>query len=345
MAWSVENIDGHLPGYMWESFATYHVAAGILVGTLFLALSYPVFHQVYLRKSARYRDQLTRDQQIVVIHHSVQALTLSLLFVPFTYVVLSVNFEEQNVETLGKKFTALATFMSVIIVMYLIEIASRFVNLRALVVAHHLCAYMNGIVTAYFLDTANVKSASLLVYFITYEAATFMGLVMYRLVPDHKWTRPMIVTGMVTFGLSRPIQLIWIIAGLIEIWSDAILWQAIFQIVLATMFTSLQIYSLTIHYSLYKKLGERQLSMPVYVEGKEPGKPAMTDETGATLEPPEEDFDSSEDSEDGLRRDLLTTAERDEFEDDAEQASLVNRCSVLVKDLDHGSEHSKEFFS
>lgn len=267
MTWSVDNIDGHLPGYLWESFATYHVAAGILVGTLVLALSYPMFHQIYMKKSDRYRDQLTRDQQIIVIHHSVQALCLGLLYIPFTYVVLSVNFEEQPLTTLGDKFTAMATFMSVIIVMYLIEIASRFGNLRGLVVAHHLCAYMDGIVTAYFLDTANVKSASLLVYFITYEAPTFVGLVMYRLVPDHRWTRPMIIIGMVVFGLSRPIQFIWIVAGLIETWSNVIVWQAIFQIVLTSMFTTLQLYSLTIHYSLYKKIGvRRRLSMPSYYD-------------------------------------------------------------------------------
>ena len=57
--------------------------------------------------------------------------------------------------------TAGITFMSIIMIMYLMEIASRFANLRPLVVAYHLCAYLNGVVTHFFFTTANVKAAPL----------------------------------------------------------------------------------------------------------------------------------------------------------------------------------------
>lgn len=206
--WSINNLDGHLPNQVWESFVNHHVAAGILLGILIISLSYPLIHQFYLKKSEHYREKLNREQQLVVLQHTVEALFLSVIFAPFTYVIFSANFEEQEFEPFRKKLTAITTFMATIIIMYLIELASRFSNLRPVVAAHHLCATMNGILTAFFLTTANVRAASLLVYFITFEAVTFYGLVMYRLVPSHKMTKPIILAGMLIFGLSRPIQFI-----------------------------------------------------------------------------------------------------------------------------------------
>jgi hypothetical protein len=73
---------------------------------------------------------------------------------------------------------------------------------------------------------------------------------MYRLCPTHRLTRPVILVGMIVFGVSRPIQLIWIMGSLIAAWENLILWQALFQIILAVVFSSLQLYSLTIPYSL-----------------------------------------------------------------------------------------------
>ena len=143
--------------------------------------------------------------------------------------------------------------MSVIIIMYIMEIASRFANPRPLVVAHHLCTFLDGILTAFFVTTANVKAATLLVYLITFESLTFASLVVYRLCPTHRWTKPRILAGMVVFGSTRPIQFIWIIAGLVASWAHLVPWQAVLQITLTVVFTSLQLYALTIHYTLYKK--------------------------------------------------------------------------------------------
>jgi hypothetical protein len=92
-----------------------------------------------------------------------------------------------------------------------------------------------------------------LVYFITYEAVTFVGLIMYRLCPANRATRPIIVAGMLIFGLSRPVQIVWILTSLAVSWEHLVVWHAECQIILAFVFTALQLYSLNIHYSLYKK--------------------------------------------------------------------------------------------
>jgi hypothetical protein len=46
--------------------------------------------------------------------------------------------------------------------------------------------------------------------------------------------------------------------SLIASWENCILWQALFQIILAVVFSALQVYSLTIHYSLFKKYGQME---------------------------------------------------------------------------------------
>ena len=252
--WSIHNIDTFLEEEDWQSFVNHHTAAGMMLGVFFITCSYPIIHKIYLAKSARYREELSSEQQLVVVQHTIQATFLSLIFGPLTYLILSLFFEEQDSqEQLSNKVAAIATFMFVVIMMYMVEIASRFSNLRPLVLAHHLCAYLDSIYPAFFLTTANVKASSLLVYFICYEALTFVGLVLYRLAPTSRWTRPTILAGMIVFGMSRPVQFAWIFGTLIASWDDISSGHAIFQMVLTTLFTVLQIYSLTIHWSLYKK--------------------------------------------------------------------------------------------
>jgi hypothetical protein len=266
MTWSMASISDHLPAEVWESFINQYVAASTLLGTLFLALGYPLIHNILLSKSQVYRENLDRDHQVVVLQHAVEAVFLTLIYIQFTYVMLSVNFEEQEYNSFKNKMTAVITFMSVIMIMYLMEIASRFANPRPLVVAHHLCAYLNGVVTLFFFTTANVKAAPL-AYFITFEAITFVGLVMYRLCPSHRWTKPTILAGMVVFGSTRLIQFIWIMAGLVASWEHLVLWQAVFQITLTFVFTSLQLYSLTIHYTMYKKCGAFKVQRAKSIKG------------------------------------------------------------------------------
>jgi hypothetical protein len=76
---------------------------------------------------------------------------------------------------------------------------------------------------------------------------------MYRLCPTHRLTKPTILAGVIVFGSTRSIQFIWIMAGLVTSWEHLVHWQAVFQIILTVVFTSLQLYTLTIHYMMYKK--------------------------------------------------------------------------------------------
>ena len=223
--WSIHNLDGHLPSQVWETVMNHNVVSFSVLGILLVSFGYPLIHQIYLKYCQHYRNNLNRDQQLVVVQHTIEAVTLSILFAPFTYVILSANFEEQDFETFKTKLVAISAFMVVINGMYLIEIASRFASLRPLVAAHHLCATGASLLTIFFLTTATVRASTLLVYYITFEAITFVGLIMYRLAPTHSLTRPIIVAGMLIFGLSRPLQFVWIIGGLWVNWDDLVVWQ------------------------------------------------------------------------------------------------------------------------
>jgi len=255
MSWSISTLDSNLSQATWESFVNHYVAAWMMVGTLVICLSYALIHNIYQRYNETYRKILDEAQQLVVVQHTIEAMVLTLLFAPASYLVLSINFEEQSLEEFGNKVTALGSVMFVIVIMYLVELASRFQNLRTLVVVHHLCAFFDSIFPAFFLTTANLKASSLLVYFITFEAITFIGLIMYRLCPTNPWTRPTIMTGMIIFGASRPLQLLWIMASLAAAWDDLVTWHAVAQILLSIFFTGVQLFSLKIHYTLYRKCG------------------------------------------------------------------------------------------
>ena len=137
MTWSVARFNEHLPAEVWESCQL--LSGGRCpCGEFFLAFGYHLIHKIILSKSQFYRENLDRDQQLVVLQHAVEAVFLSLVFIPFTYVTLSVNFEEQEYDSFKIKTTAVCIFMSVIIIMYQMEIASRFANPRPFVVAYHL---------------------------------------------------------------------------------------------------------------------------------------------------------------------------------------------------------------
>ena len=56
-------------------------------------------------------------------------------------------------------------------------------------------------------------------------------------------------------------------AGLVASWEHLVLWQAVFQITLTFVFTSLQLYSLTIHYTMYKKCGAFKVQRAKSIKG------------------------------------------------------------------------------
>mmetsp|Transcript_5880 Transcript_5880/g.8319 ORF Transcript_5880/g.8319 Transcript_5880/m.8319 type:complete len:148 (-) Transcript_5880:109-552(-) len=117
-----------------------------------------------------------------------------------------------------------------------------------------MCASINIIFGALFPETAFIKGSSPLIYFIMYESVTFIGLVMYRLYPEKPITPRIILGGMYLFGLSRPVQLVWIVASLVASWEHLVTWQAIIQLTFAFTFTVLQLYSLQIHASIRRRV-------------------------------------------------------------------------------------------
>ena len=262
--WGLENISIHLSTEIWQSLVTYNAPGWLLLCILSISLSYPAVHKGLMQCSQIYAKELDAGQRTIVLQHAIEAMTLSLLFIPYTYTVVSIFFEDQPIEVLAQKFVALGTFMAIVMTMYMFELASRYSNLRPLVFAHHICAYLDGILTAFFLGTANIKAAFLLVYFITYEAIMFVGLVLYRLAPTHRCTCPTILVGMLVFGLSRPVQLVWVVGSLAATGFDNLAtWQVALQISLTVCFTALQLYSLTIHYSIYQKAYRKRKQLKV----------------------------------------------------------------------------------
>ena len=102
MTWSVARFNEHLPAEVWESCQL--LSGGRCpCGEFFLALGYHLIHKIILSKSQFYRENLDRDQQLVVLQHAVEAVFLSLIFIPFTYVTLSVNFEERQYDSFKNK--------------------------------------------------------------------------------------------------------------------------------------------------------------------------------------------------------------------------------------------------
>ena len=69
----------------------------------------------------------------------------------------------------------------------------------------------------------------------------------------NRWTPTIIQLGMWVFGLSRPLQLAWIIAIVVEHWSHSEAWQCIVQICFGVFFSCLQLYTLVIHRALLRK--------------------------------------------------------------------------------------------
>lgn len=251
--WTLSQFSASYPKEVWESFVDWHVTAAVMIGALSVTLSYATHHYFRNSYSAEYQ-KLPDHQQLVVVQHSIEALTLSTLFAPLTYLMLSLNFEKQvSLEIAAKKVQSLGSLMFIIIIMYPVELATRYKGQRPLVLVHHLCAYANFIFPAFFLTTANMRAASPFVYFITYKAISFVGLIMYRLHRSNKWTSRIIFVGMLAIGLSRPLQVILILGSLMFTWDELVIWHAGVQIFFCALFTILQIYSLTIHYKMYKK--------------------------------------------------------------------------------------------
>lgn len=255
--WSVTNISKTLPDELWqELFSSNKLLFNLMVGWMFIPIAYIATHNVLIKCVQPYRD-LNPDAQTVVIHHATEAIILSLFFFPMTYLLLSVLFEEQSFDDFEAKFIQLTTMVGIIMAMYLIELASRYRNPRPMLVIHHLIAYLNGLFLLGFKSNANVKTCLILVYFITFEAITFTSLLMYRLFPFQTATPKVILIGLIVMATSRPFQLLLIFGFIFSAWNDLVKWHALTQIGITVFLTAIQIWSLTIHFKLWKRSVER----------------------------------------------------------------------------------------
>jgi hypothetical protein len=266
--WSIANISKTLPDEVWETlFSSNKLLFSVYAGWMFIPIAYIATHHLLIKCVQPYKD-LEPDAQTVVIHHATEAIILSLFFFPMTYLLLSVLFEEQSFDDLEPKFIQLTTMVEIIMALYLMELASRYRNPRPMLVIHHFVALLNGLFLLGFKTNANVKTCLILVYFITFEAITFMSLLMYRLFPLHKATPKLILTGLIVMAISRPFQLLLIFGFIFSAWNDLVKWHAITQIAITVFLTGIQIWSLKIHYKLWKRsVGRHQLFISPIISG------------------------------------------------------------------------------
>ena len=233
----------------------------IYLSIMIMAIAYPIVHKVLLRFSQQYSEMNRAGKQITTLHHTVEALILSILTPFFSYFMIRVNFQVHNdPDVLLSDMRYIINFMFCIMTMYSMELASRFQSPRPIIVFHHIFAWFDGFMVLLFPTSVMVKTASVLVYFICFEALTFVGLLMYRIFPDSKYTPNVVLAGMVCFGITRPLQVLWVGAAALGSWSDenTVKWQAIFQIAVTTIMTALQVTTLKIHYGVWKRLCARK---------------------------------------------------------------------------------------
>lgn len=297
-SWAIEHISKTLPNEIWESLLDNRfLAIYVLAETLAIAIIYSVINRVLFKFCAPFRV-LRADAQLVVTHHAIEALVLSLFFIPATYLTMSVLFEDQDLVQLDSKVLPLFVYLTTVVVMYAFEMATRYRKLRPVLILHHLVASLDGLFILCFPSTATVKTAAILVYFITYESVTFFGLLLYRLYPYSKATPKVIFTGIIVMGVSRPFQLLLVLGSLFASWNEIVIWHAVVQILVTMIVTSVQIYSLNIHYGLYKRCLRKQRE----------GNKDMCNDDGAYCDL-EHNYDAGASKESGEQRTIVSPSE------------------------------------
>ena len=253
--WSLDYFTFRSSDEYFEQFATGYTSGGVLLGLIVVALCYAPLDCFWKGRSNVYERHLSSEQQVIVIQHSIEALFLAVIFAPMTWAMLSANFQVPVSEQFASaQYGVIGCYMVWIVSVYFVELAARYRSIRWLVLVHHLCAAANALLPLFTLSVVNVRCAAVLTYFITWEAPVFVGLIMYRLFPKHKWTPHIIRLGMWIFGLSRPVQLAWIISIVAVLWDNDIeKWHGVAQIFFGVLFSALQLYTLVIHNALLKK--------------------------------------------------------------------------------------------
>jgi hypothetical protein len=245
-----------LPAKVCESvIADLDLIRCIYLLILLLSVTYPLVHKLLLKSFEKYNEIKPPNKQIVVLHHAVEALVLSIAFPFFTYYMVRVNFQVHELDVVESDYRSIATFCIGFMAMYMMELASRYEEPRPIVLFHHLLACLDCFLIILSPTTVMLKTGTILVYFICFEALTFVGLFMYRIFPNSKTTPKVILAGMVIFGVTRPLQLLWVGAAIFGSWDDEnmVKWQAIMQIIITGVLTVLQVWTLKIHYRTWKR--------------------------------------------------------------------------------------------
>lgn len=258
MTWTVHHINASPPSEIWKAVPTFPLMASTIVTLLVICILYPTINTLLLYTSKNYQG-LDSDRRLVVVHHCIEALVLVAITPEFTYSILSVFFHEDSC-CIVQHARILVVFSLAICGMYCTELASRYQKMNPLILFHHLVAILDGIAVCYSHSTIMVKAGMILVYMICFEGITFVGLIMYRLFPRSRATPKVIFAGMVCFGATRPIQLIWVFGLVIASWDneDLVKWQAVLQTIVLLTVTVVQVLSLKIHHALWKRCLEHQ---------------------------------------------------------------------------------------
>ncbi len=263
MAWTREQLFADISKEQIEFIVNIAFVRNLLLGLLALSLSYPIVHNILNRYSTGYQE-LNHAVQNTLLQHAVEALFFTLIYPGFTYLLLSFSFEEpfdeNGVITAGAvdRYGVLFVLCVLIGAMYMVEIVLRYRKMNPLVLFHHMCTISMFIICTIFPTAAVYKVSILLVYFASYEILTFYGLVMKVLFPLHSATPRMMVAGMILFGITRPVQLAWILVVLIGSWKEHVKWQAIFLIIASLTIGAIQCAALRIHYGMWKRCVLRQ---------------------------------------------------------------------------------------
>jgi len=278
---------GHLPSQVIESgVADINFLLFIFCGSLLLALAYPLTHKLLLKMSRKYKALKDVNKQIVVTHHALEALVLSLLFPFFSYFMIRLNFQDtHNLDEIISNFQGASKCGMLIVLMYLFELASRFDTPRPLLIFHHVLAFLDALLITIFPTSIMMKTIGILSYFICFEAPTYAGLFMYRIFPDSKVTPDVILFGMLCFGISRPFQVAAIGAAIFGSWNDehVVKWQGVMQVIVTLILTGVQLLTLTIHYGVWKRCVARGKSGTTSIvddELEELGKSHIDEELG-----------------------------------------------------------------
>ena len=234
--WSIDPLlHANLPSEFFESiFADLSLVLFLYLLTLVLSVTYSITHKLLLKYSENYVALEGSQKQIIVTHHAIEAVVLSVLFPIFSYYMIRTNFQiHEDFDEVKSNLRATFKCVFVPMAMYMFELASRFEKPRSIVVFHHLLACGDdGLLVGIFPTSVMCRTASALTYFICFEALTFIGLFMYRIFPESKLTPKVLLAGMISFGITRPFQLLWIGAAVFESWNDeyTVKWQSIMQL-------------------------------------------------------------------------------------------------------------------